>query len=97
MLRSLGMSSRKIAEMTVREYAMCGFRALCWSLPIGLFADYLLKRLLAMAMTLEYGFPWASFGIIVGCVVLVIGSSVDYALTRIRKDNPIDAIRMENT
>ena len=97
MLRSLGMSSRKIAEMTVREYAMCGFRALCWSLPIGLFADYLLKRLLAMAMTLEYGFPWASFGIIVGCVVLVIGSSVAYALTRIRKDNPIDAIRMENT
>lgn len=97
MLRSLGMSGREIAAMTVREYAMCGIRALCWSLPIGLSADYLLKRLLAMAMTLEYGFPWASFGIIVGCVALVIGSSVAYALIRIHKDNPIDAIRMENT
>ena len=97
MLRSLGMSGREITDMTVREYAMCGIRALCWSLPIGLFMDYLVKRIIAIALPTEYLFPWASFAIIVGCVVLVIGSSVAYALTRIRKDNPIDAIRMENT
>ena len=97
MLRSLGMSSREIAALTAREYAMCGIRALCWSLPIGLFIDYLVKRILAMAMTSEYGFPWASFTIIVSCVTIVIGSSVVYALARIRQDNPIDAIRMENT
>lgn len=83
--------------MTVREYAMCDIRALCWSLPIGLFMDYLVKRIIAMALTTEYVFPWTSFVIIIGCVVLVIGSSVTYALTRIHKDNPIDAIRMENT
>ena len=97
MLRSLGMSGREIAALTAREYAMCGIRALCWSLPIGLFIDYLVKRILAMAMTTEYGFPWASFTIIVSCVTIVIGSSVVYALARIRQDNPIDAIRMENT
>ena len=97
MLRSLGMSGREITTMTVREYAMCGIRALCWSLPIGLFMDYLVKRIIAMALTTEYVFPWASSVIIIGCVVLVIGSSVTYALTRIHKDNPIDAIRMENT
>lgn len=97
MLRSLGMSNREIADMTVREYVKCGVRALCWSLPIGLFMDYLVKRIIAMAMTTEYVFPWASFAIIISCVALVIGSSVAYALIRIQKDNPIDAIRMENT
>ena len=97
MLRSLGMTNREIAAMTVREYAQCGVRALCWSLPMGLFLDYLVKRIIAIAMTVEYSFPWASFGIIIGCVALVIGCSVAYALTRIRNDNPIDAIRMENT
>ena len=96
MLRSLGMLGREITAMTVREYAMCGIRALCWSLPIGLFMDYLVKRIIAMALTTEYVFPWTSFVILIGCVVLVIGSSVTYALTRIHKDNPIDAIRMEN-
>ena len=97
MLRSLGMSNCEITDMTVSEYAKCGIRALSWSLPIGLIVDYLVKRIIAIALTLEYVFPWASFAIIVGCVVLVIGSSLAYALTRIRKDNPIDAIRMENT
>ena len=97
MLQSLGMTRRGIAAMTAREYLSCGIRALCWSLPIGLFADYLIKRILAMAMTTEYVFPWASLAMIAGCVALVIGSSVTYALTRIRKDNPIDAIRAENT
>jgi len=96
MLRSLGMSNREIADMTIKEYAKCGVRALSWSLPIGLIVDYLVKRIIAIALTLEYVFPWVSFAIIVGSVVLVIGSSVAYALTCIRKDNPIDAIRMEN-
>ena len=97
MLRSLGMTVKGIRAMTAREYAMCGIRALCWSLPIGLVSDYLIKRIIGLIFIGDYVFPWVSLAIIIGCVVIVVGSSVVYALGRIRKDNPIDAIRMENT
>lgn len=41
--------------------------------------------------------PWWAVLAATASVFLVVGSSVLYALIRVRKDNPIDAIRKENT
>lgn len=41
--------------------------------------------------------PWWAVLAATASVFLVVGSSMVYALLRIQKDNPIYAIRMENT
>lgn len=97
MLRSLGMTNRGISAMTVREYLSCGLRALGWSLPVGIILMMAVKLLLANVANGGMEIPWWAVFAATASVFLVIGSSMLYALTRIRKDNPIDAIRMENT
>lgn len=97
MLRSLGMTNRAISAMTAREYLSCGVRALCWSLPVGLVLMLAVKLLLANVANGGMEIPWWAVVAATASVFLVVGSSMLYALTRIRKDNPIDAIRMENT
>lgn len=97
MLQSLGMTRRGIAAMTAREYLSCGIRALCWSLPIGVLLMLGIKILLGNLINGGNVIPWWAVLVATASVFLVVGSSMLYALTRIRKDNPIDAIRMENT
>ena len=96
MLRSLGMTNRGIAAMTAREYLSCGLRALCWSLPLGLVLMLAVKILLANVVNGGMEIPWWAVFTAIASVFLVVGSSIVYALARIRKDNPIEAIRMEN-
>lgn len=97
MLQSLGMTRRGIAAMTAREYLSCGIRALCWSLPIGVLLMLGIKILLGNLINGGNQIPWWAVLAATASVFLVVGSSMVYALTRIQKDNPIDAIRMENT
>ena len=97
MLRSLGMTNRAISAITAREYLSCGLRALGWSLPVGMVLMLGVKLLLANVANGGMEIPWWAVFAATASVFLVIGSSMLYALTRIRKDNPIDTIRMENT
>ena len=97
MLRSLGMTNRGISAMTVREYLSCGLRALGWSLPVGIILMMAVKLLLANVANGGMEIPWWAVVAATASVFLVVGSSMLYALLRIQKDNPIDAIRMENT
>ena len=97
MLQSLGMTRRGIAAMTAREYLSCGIRALCWSLPIGVLLMLGIKILLGNLINGGNQIPWWAVLAATASVFVVVGSSMVYALTRIQKDNPIDAIRMENT
>lgn len=97
MLQSLGMTRRGIAAMTAREYLSCGIRALCWSLPIGVLLMLGIKILLGNLINGGNQIPWWAVLAATASVFLVVGSSMVYALLRIQKDNPIDAIRMENT
>ena len=97
MLRSLGMTNRAISAITAREYLSCGLRALGWSLPVGMVLMLGVKLLLANVVNGGMEIPWWAVVAATASVLLVVGSSMLYALTRIRKDNPIDAIRMENT
>ncbi|MBE6942590.1 MAG: FtsX-like permease family protein [Ruminococcaceae bacterium] len=97
MLQSLGMTRRGIAAMTAREYLSCGIRALCWSLPIGVLLMLGIKILLGNLINGGNEIPWWAVLAATASVFLVVGSSMLYALIRIQKDNPIDAIRMENT
>ena len=97
MLQSLGMTRRGIAAMTAREYLSCGIRALCWSLPIGVVLMLGIKILLGNLINGGNVIPWWAVLVATASVFFVVGSSMVYALLRIQRDNPIDAIRLEIT
>lgn len=99
MLRSVGMSERGFQRMMNFECAFYGMRALSFGLPIGLAASWLIYRgmLTGGADNIDYIFPWASVGISVFSVLLVVFVTMLYSVSTIKRENIIDALRDDMT
>ena len=95
MLRSMGFRDRDLNRMLSYECLTYGSKALLWGLPIGLLANGGIQKLAADTATIAYAFPLKavlSAGI---SVFLIVFSTMFYAASKLRKDNPIEAIRRE--
>ena len=97
MLRSTGMQTKELYRMMNYECLIYGSKALLWGLPISILTSYGIYRIFADSFSAEYMPPWSAILIATVCVFLVVFISMFYAVSKLRKDNPIDAIRMENT
>lgn len=96
-LRSVGMSRGSIRAMVAAESLHCGIRSLLVSVPLGLAVGYYITTVIQQTVAHHaYAFPWTTLLAAVGSVLLVMLVSMLYALQRVRNDNPIDAIRMDN-
>ena len=96
MLRSIGMSDRDFNKMMRFECALYGFQTLLFGLPIsGIFAWLIYKGTFMGGAEVEFKFPWSSIGISVLGVFLVIFITTMYALSMIKKENIVDALRDE--
>ena len=96
MLRSVGMENRALYRMLELECLRYGCIASLWGLPLGIAADYGIFRLTLSIAQESYRLPWAPIGIALGCAFGIVFASMAYALSKLKRDNPIDAIRMEN-
>ena len=96
MLRGIGMSDRDINRMIGFECISCGAKALGISVPIGLMACGITYLCVYRYYHTGVAFPWQTicFGSLM--VFLIVFASAFYAVSKLRRDNPIDAIRMEN-
>lgn len=99
MLRSVGMSDRDFNKMMRFECAFYGGQALLFGLPLALLASWLIyKGMLAGGSDgISFVFPWASMGISICSVLLVIFVTMMYSVSKIKKENIIDALRDEMT
>ncbi|MEK3904733.1 ABC transporter permease [Paenibacillus sp. FSL R7-0179] len=99
MLRSIGMSDRNFQRMMNFECAFYGMRALLFGLPIGLACSWLIYRgmLIGGADQIGYIFPWASIGISVFSVLLIVFVTMLYSVSTIKRENIIDALRDDMT
>ncbi|MEK3715238.1 ABC transporter permease [Paenibacillus sp. FSL R7-0333] len=99
MLRSVGMSDRNFQKMMNFECAFYGMRALLFGLPIGLACSWLIYRgmLIGGADNIGYVFPWASIGISVISVLLIVFVTMLYSVSTIKRENIIDALRDDMT
>ena len=97
MLRSMGFTQGNLNLMLAMECLNYGLRTVLWSIPLSITPCYGLHYITNNAYKTDFDLPWDTFGIGVGLILLVIFASTAYAVFAIRKDNPIDAIRMENT
>ena len=94
MLRSVGMQERQLRRMLGLECARYGVRSLLWGLPIGVGAGYGIYRLLDLGSGFPYRFPWLPISAAVAAVLVIVFITMFYAVSKLRKDNPIEAIRV---
>ncbi|UWP60041.1 ABC transporter permease [Ruminococcus gauvreauii] len=98
MLRSVGMSERDFQKMMNFECAFYGMRALLFGLPIAAVCSWLIfKGMFMGGAEIHYIFPWSSLLISAFSVFFVVFITMLYAVSRIKKENIIDALRDDMT
>ncbi|MBC3889398.1 FtsX-like permease family protein [Acetobacterium paludosum] len=99
MLRSVGMSDRDFQKMMNFECAFYGLRALLFGLPIAAIASWLIYKGMVLGGTdnIDFVFPWGSMAISIFSVLFVVFITMLYAISKIKKENIIDALRDDMT
>ena len=99
MLRSVGMSDREFNKMMRFECAFYGIRALLLGLPIALLCSWLIYKGMYAggADSIDFILPWNSICISVISVLLITFVTMTYSVSKIKKENIIDALRDELT
>ena len=95
-LKSIGMTDAQLRKMVITECLQSGWRALLWGLPIGIGMSFLLNRIVNRSYQLENVVSFNTLFFCILSVVITVGISMIYALQTIKKDSPIEAIRMDN-
>lgn len=96
MLKSVGMTRKGFRRMMNCECLLYGSKALLLGLPVSCGITYLIYRAVTTAYETSFHLPWAAIGIAVLSVFLVVFATMMYAMRKVKKDNPIDALKNEN-
>ncbi|OMD49462.1 ABC transporter permease [Paenibacillus borealis] len=99
MLRSVGMSEHDFQKMMNFECAFYGMRALLVGLPVAVIFSWLIYKgmFIGGADGIVFVLPWASIGISVFSVLFIVFVTMLYAISKIKKENIIDALRDDMT
>ena len=96
MLKSVGMTQKGFRRMMNYECLLYGSIALMLGLPVSCGITYLIYRAVTTAYETSFHLPWAAIGIAVLSVFLVVFATMMYSMSKVKKDNPIDALKNEN-
>ena len=96
MLKSVGLTKRGFNKMMNFECIIYGIKGLFWGLIASLLVTYAIYRTTDMAIERSFYVPWYSVAIAVVSVFIVVFATMIYSTSKIRKDNPIDALKNEN-
>ena len=78
------------------ECLLYGFKGLAFGIPVSFGVTYLIYQSIRGGLESSFFVPWNSVLIAVGSVFAVVFSTMLYSMNKIKKDNPIDALRNEN-
>ena len=96
MLKSVGMTQKGFNKMMNFECLLYGSKALLLGLPVSCGVTYLIYLAIMSGYEASFRLPWTAIGIAVLSVFLVVFITMMYSMSKIRKDNPIDALKNEN-
>ena len=96
MLRSIGLGNKGFRQMMNYECIIYGLKGLVWGLPAAVGMTWVIWRVTNAAFDRSFYIPWSSIVIAVGSVFLVVFVTMLYATDKLKKDNPIDALKNEN-
>ncbi|HEX3030060.1 MAG TPA: FtsX-like permease family protein [Clostridia bacterium] len=100
MLRSVGMCDRAFNRMMNFECVFYGMRTLLYGLPIAGILSWLIYEGLAGAEKMDnfnYVFPLGSMAISIFSVLFIVFITMLYAVSKIKRENIIDALRDDMT
>ena len=95
MLRSVGMTDRGFDRMMNFECLLYGAKSLLFGIPAAFGITYLIFLSVQAGMDTGFYLPWSAVAIAVASVFLVVFASMLYAMSGIKKDNPIEAMKNE--
>ena len=96
MLKSVGMTQKGFRRMMNYECMLYGFKGLLYGLPVAGGLSCLMYKSVAGGLEVKYIFPWQGMAISVVSVFIVVFTTMIYAMSKIRKDNTMEALRNEN-
>lgn len=96
MLKSVGMTTKGFNRMMNFECILYGTRALLFGLPVSVGISYLIHLAVSEGYQKDFTLPWVAIGIAVMSVFLVVFVTMMYSMSKVKKDNPIDALKNEN-
>ncbi|WP_309485122.1 ABC transporter permease [Alkalibacter rhizosphaerae] len=96
MLKTVGMTQRGFRQMMTYESTLYGLKGIIYGIPVAVGVTYLIYRSISNGMDFAFYMPMKPVAIAIGSVFLVVFASSIYAMDKIRKDNPMDALKNEN-
>lgn len=96
MLKSVGMTSKGFDKMMNYECAMYGVKGLLYGVPASLAVSWLMYNAMDQGVNAQYLFPWQGILIVTVSVFVVVFATMLYSMSKVKKDNPIEALRNEN-
>ena len=97
MMRSVGMTPKGFYKMIHYESIFYGLKALLYGLPISFVIMRLLYLIMADAFMFGFVIPWGSVIAAVIAVFTIVGVTMFYSGSKIRKENIMDMLRTENS
>ncbi|HBR02076.1 MAG TPA: ABC transporter permease [Ruminiclostridium sp.] len=96
MLKSVGMTQKGFSRMMNFECWLYGAKSLLYGLPVSVGVTFLIYKSISAGYTASFYIPWQALVIAVFSVFAVVFATMLYSISKIRKENPIDALRNEN-
>ncbi len=96
MLKSIGMTQTMFNKMMNYECLLYGVKGLGYGIPVSIGVTWLIYRSIIFGLETGFFIPWYSLVIAVGSVFAVVFATMIYSMQKIKKDNPIDALKDEN-
>lgn len=96
MLKSVGMNTSGFNRMMIYECLLYGSRSLLYGIPVSVFITYIIYLVVNEGYAADFRLPINSISIAALSVFAVVFASMMYAMHKIKKDNPIDALKNEN-
>ena len=95
MLKSVGMTTKGLNKMMNFECLLYGTRALLYGRPTSCLITCVIYRIVAKGAEVGFRLPWTAIGIAILSVFLVVFATMVYSMRKIKKENPIDALKNE--
>ncbi|MGN0166166.1 MAG: ABC transporter permease [Lachnospiraceae bacterium] len=96
MLKSVGMTEKGFNRMMNYECLLYGTKALLLGLPVSGIITFLIYKIVDDGYETAFHLPWGAIGIATLSVFAVVFVTMVYSMSKIKKDNPIDALKNEN-
>lgn len=96
MLKTVGMTTKGFNKMMTYESILYGLKGILYGIPVAIGVTYLIYLSMNRGIDFAFFIPWIPVVLAVGSVFLVVFATSIYAMDKIRKDNPIDALKNEN-